>query len=390
MLSHLAIEAAVRSNRIEVYYYFLPDNTGAIDFHPDGLRVDLDQPQSPQARFFHERLFSDRLGLTLGPIVKSHGGHSGSRRSAFRGRKDCIDIRETGNALLLNPYETISIATNERIVLGGDVFALLVPRITLADAGILLNVAYIDAYWNGTMQMVLTNSTPYPQRLNLIEPIAQCLFFDLEPSASLAFKTNFPAKSHHYGQNWKKIINEDGDPFPTRKIPASSAGALDGMSQKIRSIWVEHGSKLKILGAALLLLAGVGSWTEITQSLRDVPALESALQNIKPYFDKDNEFNLLHAAENIRALRRDRPLSGIDAVTIPAGKTSATQIVSVPRSMSSGGTIWAATMDGSLEAQVSADIESTDSEVTRFRLTVHSSDSSNEDRIIHVKWLIVL
>jgi deoxycytidine triphosphate deaminase len=128
MLSHTSIEERLRSREIVLRYYFLPNENNSVQFHSEGVTVDLDDSTAEATRFFRSRLNSDRLSLTLGPVVKSHNHWLLTGRPKFRGRNGYFDIRETADALVIAPHETVSIATNERLALGPNTVALIFLR----------------------------------------------------------------------------------------------------------------------------------------------------------------------------------------------------------------------------------------------------------------------
>ena len=389
MLSHVSIEQRIQAGEIRIIYYFLPDTTGAVNYFPDGRGVDWAKQNAPETRFFKDRLFSDRLNLTLGPIVKSHDKRFYSSRQCFRSRTGYTDIRANNGILYLAPHETVSIATNERIILGASTFALILPRITLGDAGILLNVAYIDAFWDGTLQLVLSNSTTSTQQLSLLEPIAQCLFFNLLEPADNRFRQSFPAKSHHYGQTWHKILDEDAEPFPLRKRPVARLSGLNHAREVLSNFLYDHGTKIKALGALLLVVAGIGGWYQVTDAIRDIPEMKQSLAKISPYFENQTDFNIPALRQSITELVAKSPVTGLVSIPVAAGATHAETLVTVEKNISPSSAVWVETVSRDDSVHVSANLNSMNGSQVTIRIAAKYANPSAEPRSISVKWLLV-
>ena len=182
---------------------------------------------------FEKNLYSDRLKLTLGPVIKVLQKQHFNSKNKFKNNKDCIDIRQSSNVYVIQPRESIVILTNERICLNGKYVALIFPRVSLSEVGIIVTPAYIDAYYNGLLRLNVTNNSKYPFELKALEVIAQCFFFRFSESVSEEYKDSFSEKSVFIGQNWNAIINEDRLPFPTKKNAKDENSFINNIKYQI-------------------------------------------------------------------------------------------------------------------------------------------------------------
>jgi deoxycytidine triphosphate deaminase len=268
MLSHRDLDARIAAGTVKLWYSFLPDVSGHVEFHPDELPVDISHPDSPATVFYRRNLYSSRLHLTVGPIVKTHQRLSVAGRKTYLHHKRCFDLREQNDAIVVAPYELLSIATNERIALDGKTSALVTPRITSTDSGLILSTAYIDPYYDGIMRVVLCNMTPERQTLRLLEPIAQCFFFDVPSDVDVSFKMGFAQKSVFYGQNWQRVLNSDSDPFPRRKIPIQEPSVRERLEAAVKNLGSLNAIQKFFTGAGILtvagLLIGLGRFLNVT------------------------------------------------------------------------------------------------------------------------------
>jgi deoxycytidine triphosphate deaminase len=217
MLAKLEVEKLIVAKEITIAYSFLETAEKQFSFVGEEL-VNPDVRESLATKLFEKNYFCDRLNLTLGPIVRSHNYTKYSGRKIFKTRPGYYDIRDT-DGFFLQPNEVISVATNERIALKGKIGATILPRLTTVDAGLVYIPTYIDPYWNGILQGVIVNIGSQPIRLDLCEKIAICRFYRIDGVVDPQTEQQFPAKSHHFGNNWNKIINEEVDPLPRRKEP---------------------------------------------------------------------------------------------------------------------------------------------------------------------------
>lgn len=210
MLNNEEIKKAINKNEIEILISFgMKDNVPILyDFEHNLLDDSL-----------KSNLYSDRLKLTMGPIVKILNKKTVSKKYRFKASNKLYDLRKTNHKYVISPGESIIILTNERMKLNGKYACLIVPRISLSDVGIVVTTAYVDPFYDGLMRLHLSNLSDKPYELHTLEAVAQCFFFEFSESVSEMFKDQFPTKSVFFGQTWKGILNSDRNPFPTKKEP---------------------------------------------------------------------------------------------------------------------------------------------------------------------------
>lgn len=145
MISRTEIESLITTGEISISYSFAPANGGSFEYLGQEQPVNLEDPKSPATKLFQENYFNDRLHVTLGPLVMSHDSYYGKKRPEFKGYEGCTDIRESDNRIVIYPRETISVNTNERIKVKGKLGGLVLPRLKLADSGLLYTTSYIGS-----------------------------------------------------------------------------------------------------------------------------------------------------------------------------------------------------------------------------------------------------
>ncbi|MEY8391903.1 hypothetical protein AALA98_11110 [Lachnospiraceae bacterium 45-W7] len=187
----------------------------------DGMPTQYETEQDLLSTQLKDNLYSDRLKLTMGPIVKVLNQKLVKSKFRFKATRDCCDLRKSNNKYTINPGESIVILTNERIKLNGKYACLIVPRISMSDVGIVVTTAYVDPYYNGVMRLHLSNLSDKSYELTFLETIAQCFFFELPDYVPEKFEEEFSMKSVFFGQTWNGILNSDRNPFPTKKESAN-------------------------------------------------------------------------------------------------------------------------------------------------------------------------
>ncbi len=275
MISCSEIQAAINNSEIKISYGFKKDFTFIAD------EVDFNNSD------FKSNLYSDRLKLTLGVIVKSHKKRPFNLKTRFKSFSNCIDIRKTNNKYLLKPNESITILTNERISINGNYSALIMPKVSLSEVGIVVTPAYIDPYYDGLLRLLVTNTSDSSFELKALEAIAQCYFFKFIQPVPEEFKEYFSQKSVFHGQNWKSIIEEDRSPFPTKKNPFSDS-ITGKMVYQFKNIWYflkEYSFVSTLITFLVVLLLGFGIIKEEYHKFIDkVKNNASILENLKSDF----------------------------------------------------------------------------------------------------------
>jgi len=315
VLSHREVERRLISGEISIYYSFLRiSDNDAIKYFENEVKVKPNDDNSIATQFFRERMGAFRLQLTVGPIAKTHSSKPIPNRPIYQGQPQCTDLRANGNELIIEPYEVISIATNERVVFGGETAAIVTPRVTNTDSGLLLTTAYIDPYYDGILRVVVSNMTDHQQILHLLEPIAQCIFFGVDGEIDPSFKAEFAHKSVFYGQNWKRIIDEQGDPFPRRKKPVVKQSFSDKFKFFIEKARANLASSILTLGfitTLVVFLLAVGNFQSEIARFQNLQ--EKLDQNEKKLTELDDKLHFVSDEVN-----KKLPIVGKDVVAIPA------------------------------------------------------------------------
>lgn len=284
----------ISADSIGITYAFDPSNLEESHVnHPLSVRTN-----NRGKEIFDENFFGNRLGITLGPLVYSHNYGRSRDRKNFKDRKSVFDLRETNGRISLRPGENITVNSIESIRLGEKWGAITLPRLTHATAGVVLSASYIDPLWNGVLVFHIVNHGRLPIELQIGEKIGACHFYEVKSTTiSRGDSESFANKSHHFGQNWKKIVVGDADPFPQKKIsslPLRHQRIL-ATKQFVRENWIKF-----IGGIGLISLVSAILWLGATMNdYKDLPAQVKQLQS-----------------HNLTALER--------AVTVPMIKGTAT------------------------------------------------------------------
>lgn len=226
MLDNKSIEKAISRGEIGITVSFIAND--------DEIKI-LNSETNILESELKNNLYSDRLKLTMGPIVRVLNKHVKSK-CRFKSSKEHYDLRNSNNTYCIKPGESIIILTNERIKLDGKHACLIVPRISLSDVGLVVTTAYIDPYYDGILRLHLTNFSKEVHQIKTLECIAQCFFFELTTESSQKFKDNFAIKSAFYGQTWHGIIKSDMQPFPTKKNSVSE-DKFANVKYQINLLW---------------------------------------------------------------------------------------------------------------------------------------------------------
>lgn len=230
MLNINQIKKAIEDNEIRIYYSFIKNEKGKIE----RLQNEKTFSELPE---FSDYLYSDRLKVTLGPVLKILSNKKVDSKYRFKNIDFCYDMSKSSDTFVLNPHQSIIILTNERIELDGKHSVLIIPRVSLSEVGIIVAPAYIDPYYNGLLRLNVSNNSDTPYELKTLEVIAQCFFFDSVDEVDMSYKNEFSQKSAFVGQNWKSIFNEDRAPFPVKKSKKYTIPILYTIKKMIVSIF---------------------------------------------------------------------------------------------------------------------------------------------------------
>jgi len=380
MLSHNEILKRIEQGEIKIFYSFLKSEDGSnIDFYENELEVNLSTPNSLATQFFYKSLYSDRLRMTVGPIAKTHRLLPVAGRKTYKGHHQCTDLRENENKLIIEPFEAVSIASNERIILGARTASIVLPRVTNTDSGLLLTPAYIDPYYNGIMRVVVFNGAEHKQTLSLLEPIAQMFFFSVEGQVDQAFRDSFSSKSVFYGNNWNRIINESVDPFPRRKIPLREQTKFEKLTTNLGRYRASIAKSLVTFGtitffAALFLAIG-----KFQSTIDDFKKLEKKLD--------DNTMK-------IQTIDKSLPITGNNDIRIKTGNRhgSFNTILDIPTKEISS--VWLqideSYADSLRNIDLNYDIKAgSNSRETVIEFSAILSDIASSDVRIPILWMVV-
>lgn len=208
MLNQEKIVEAIKNGEVDISISFSYDTDKLVFYENEQKLLESS---------LKDNLYSDRLKLTMGPIIKVLNKKRISPKYRFKTFQDCWDLRESDNKYVISPGESITVLTNEKIKLNGKYACIVIPRISLADVGIVVTTAYVDPFYQGLMRLHLSNLSDKIYELSSLEAVAQCFFFELSDSVSEIYKDEFSTKSVFFGQTWKGIFSSGRHPFPIRK-----------------------------------------------------------------------------------------------------------------------------------------------------------------------------
>lgn len=255
MLSQDKIIEVIRTGEIEITISFYYDK-GELIF----CQEEQDLIESP----LKDNLYSDRLKLTMGPVIKILNKKRISRKHRYKSLFDCYDLRKSNNKYIISPGESITVLTNEKIKLNGKYACIVIPRISLSDIGIVVTTAYVDPFYQGVMRLHLSNLSDKTYELSILESIAQCYFFELSDTVSDIYKDEFSTKSVFYGQTWNGILNSDRNPFPIKKQSVSNEKFQNIRKQMsiIGSFVRQHSLIFILLSNLVLILCGYSAFKQ--------------------------------------------------------------------------------------------------------------------------------
>lgn len=313
MLSKRQVQERLEAGEIRIGYSFDVRDGTLTRSEP----AQLVQPRNQDlfsTRLFDRSFFGDRFAIRLGPIVLSHVYKKVGGRKRFKNRPGVFDLRETGGSIWIMPGEGLTVSSIENIALGANTGAIILPRLSLATAGVMATTTYIDPCWDGILQLYIQNSTPHVYELKAGESVAVCRFYQAnvsEPAEEL--RRLFASKSHHYGLNWENILDSDRDPQPLRKNP-------------VRDIWYRRLRRFLtvfvrehwgyVVGASIFsmivaFLIGLGAFYEKMKRIDDLEVANG----------KNEELAKSLKAE-LKQLQDKQVLMGDAEIMIPANSTS--------------------------------------------------------------------
>jgi deoxycytidine triphosphate deaminase len=316
MLGFDAVLAEIRSGKIRLTYAFDPDQFSII-VPKDGVATGNDPPETRGDEILRANLFGDRLGLSLGPVVYSHSYAARADRTNFRALEHNFDLRDNANAITILPGESLVISTLERIALDGQLAATVLPRLTLATAGLLLAPSYVDPHWDGILLLHLHNVSSKSYTLRVGERIGICRFHRLEGHVTHT-PQDFAAKSHHYGITWEMVLRGEKLPYPFKKTPQPSVS----MAQRVRTWWSWANEARQLLGGATLLGLCALALIQYGRMSYQIEHLDGVVSGVPALEQSVDDLHREQADARSRGA-----LSGIESVAFPVGVHSVSTLV---------------------------------------------------------------
>ena len=126
----------------------------------------------------------------------------------FNEHDGIVDLRKLNNGQYkLFPGETVLVLTNEVLEFGNGYFGLVLSRVRHEEKGLIISSTYVDPYWKGVLQLVVTN---HSERIILLQKdcgIANLIIFKMsQPALNLNEEQN-----GHFGLEWEELCEN-----PTR------------------------------------------------------------------------------------------------------------------------------------------------------------------------------
>ena len=109
VLNDNQIIESLENGSVKIFYYFYRENNTIKHYDKEVSFMDTDK--------FRDYLYSDRLKVTLGRIVKTLGKQKIKKKNRFKDYPDCYDLSTSSDRYLLRPGESIVILTNEPSIL---------------------------------------------------------------------------------------------------------------------------------------------------------------------------------------------------------------------------------------------------------------------------------
>ncbi len=381
MLSKQQVRDRLKTGEIRIGYSFDISASLLIRAEPPET-VDPRKQQSFATKSFERSFFGDRLAIRLGPIVLSHTHKRVRGRKNFKNSPYVFDLRETAGAMLIMPDEGLTVSSIENIALGTSTAAIILPRLSLATAGVVTASTYIDPCWDGILQIYIKNSTRHVYELKFGESIAICRFYQVSVSESAdELKDVFTKKSHHYALNWGNILDTDHDPQPLRKSPVKDIW-YRRLRRTTSTFLREHWGYVigaSIASMVVAFLVGLGAFYEKLNHIRD---LEAAITMNKTLTDS--------LQSELKQLRAKQVSMGEVDVVIPANTTTERTEISLDRAYSPLLIVRVdpGQPDRSVGVQASLFADRQRSENTIVRITATRPAADGNPLPIRVRWIV--
>lgn len=297
---------------------------------PESKFVDPKEVDADLYKFYSAAFFGDRLGLHLGPIVRSHTYAKLSGRVQFKHQDYHFDLRATNNQFEIMPGESVTVNTLEYIALKGTVAATILPRLTLATSGLEVIPSYIDPWWQGILQLCITNVSAFPHTLTIGEKIAVCRFYEVTPPASNNTDA-FAVKSHHYGHNWRRVLTTDEVTNPIRKkaipLKARVFNLKIALTNALAQVNVIFGATFGVLA-----IGAIVSWASFQSKAERLDDLTKAQQDLSNTQKSQSDA--------IRTLTENSVMAGRQTIDLSPGSTTGSITITLPRKVRNDSDVW--------------------------------------------------
>lgn len=341
--------------------------------------LNINDKNSNEYKEFNFRYFGDRLSITLGPIIKSHNKEYFNKRPKFKNWLGCSDLRDNNNKLLIYPNEVLSVSSIERIRINGNFAAITLPKLSNADSGLLYVTSYVDPYWDGILQAVIINLTDQIQELTLGEKIAICRFYEIDGDVQEETRINFPSKSHHFGNNWYKVITESSNPFPMRKQPVGKYNQLEYFSDKLKNHWK---AILGSLTTGISFLGLIFMFGTFHEKITKLEASEKQVRELKKQIVKNKD--------SIKLVKSTIASSGETIIPIKPNDTLVSKTISLNRANHTISSVWARSdnkLVKSIKSYISKDPSKDNHTIITIELTLNKPISNMLG--IPVTWAVI-
>lgn len=332
MLGKDEVVARLISGEISISYEFDPTGSPVPRRLAEPVRVDPNEPGSLGYRLFERHFFGDRLGLTLGPVVVSDHFSRLHGRVLFKGRPGHFDLTKTGGEIEIMPGESLTVNTIEYVALGAQTAAYILPRLTLATAGLVVATTYIDPQWEGILQLYLTNLSPHPYGLRFGERVAICRFYTVvgAPTPS-SVKSSFAQKSHHFGHNWQRVLDTDAETQPRRKGRVPAAVYAERLKRGLRNL-ITTWQNITGIALVVALISAIFAYARFEEKAAQIDSLMSEVKSLQA--------GSVAATNLAESLQRRLPLAGTIEFELPAGQVSWTRDLRLAREPPAMAEVW--------------------------------------------------
>jgi dUTPase len=381
MLGKTAILSALSQGDISISYEY--DLTGETPSRlTQAAPVDPIDANALGTRIFQQQFFGDRLGVTLGPIVVSDSIRKLSGRTLFKNRRNHFDLASSDGSIELMPGESLAVHSMEYIKLSGEIAAYILPRLTLATVGLTVVTTYIDPHWEGILQLYITNHSAHSHSLKLGERIAICRFYKVDGADDNPdIKSQFVQKSHHYGLNWRRILDTDSEVQPRRKRPVPAALYRERLRNAASQFFTKWNNILG-LAAGAALIAAIYAFAMFENKAAEIDKISGQLQSVKTTADQ--------TSTDQKATALLIPQSGTLDFQIGNGELESVQEITLERKSTDSANVWvgAETSDGPVQASGGVYCSPGESGC-KLRVTVRRGPSHSGPVSGQVKWLIL-